>query len=515
MSTTLWHRFQTTATARGAAVALLHGERSVTFAELLGLAGGWAKKLDLSPGDRVVVSGRNSIELAAAVPGIWAHGAIPVFVHAEAPDRHLFHALQQTTAAKALLDAARDLGDFAAGVAVLPMQAELSAHVTHQVPEQTGLAPGSIVYTSGSTGAPKGVVQAAQTLASGVDRVAAAIGFRPDDSILCPIPFAFDYGWGQLLSLLLAGLPLVLPEPRSAIGLCAAISAHRPTILAGVPAVFADLLAGIAPIREIDRSSIRLITNTGSRIPAPVREGLIELFPKAALSLNYGLTETYRSATLPLSMADSHPSSVGFALHGSRLSVLRSDGTEAAAGEEGEIVHHGAGAFLGYWGDPVRTAEVLRPDPLWPEKDVPDPQAAAPMAVFTGDLGHKDEDGLLYIHGRRDRQMKSMGVRVSPDEIEKLLLESQALREVAVVARPNDMLGDLIVAVLCLPVGADQATTLKNIKRHARETMSPYMQPRDYVVMKDLPRNHNGKVDYPGLVKLVITPATGQKVEHG
>lgn len=505
MAAPLWHRFLATAATGGGRAAILHGDRILSFAGLAALARSWARVLPAGPGDRVVVAGANGVELAAAVPGIWARGAIPVFVNADAPDSHLLHALRQTGAAALLADPGRAPP---AGVAMLPLQpgpgpAAPAAELRGQ-PEQDAQVPGSIVFTSGSTGLPKGVVQTAGTLASGVDRVAAVLGYRPQDSILCPIPFAFDYGWGQLLSLLLGGWPLVLPEPRGALGLCAAIARHRPTVLAGVPAVFADLLSGLAPIRDTDRSSVRLITNTGSRIPDPLRRALVETFPDATLSLNYGLTETYRSASLPVAMAASHPGSVGFALPGSALAVLRPDGTEAAAGETGEIVHRGAGVFAGYWGDPERTSQVRRPDPLWTG-----PADQAPPAVFTGDLGYRDAEGRLYIVGRRDRQMKSMGVRVSPDEVEGLLMASGLLREAAVVARPSDVLGDLIVAVVCLPDGCDTADALKALKRHARTAMSPYMQPRDWIVLEALPRNPNGKVDYPQLARMASGAADG------
>ena len=499
MSATLWKRFLAIAESRGGDIALRHGDRVLGFDGLIALASGWAGALPLRPGDRAVIAAPNSIELACVVPGIWACGAIPVFVNADAPDAHLRHAVNTTDAAVVLVAPGRTLPDLSAPV--LPLAVTAPDHLPDLPvpPKQDGRAPGSIVFTSGSTGAPKGVVQAADTLANGVDRVAATLGYRADDTLLCPIPFAFDYGWGQLLSLLLGGLPLVLPEPRGAIGLCNALAQHRPSVLAGVPAVFADLLSGLSPIRDTDRSSIRLITNTGSRIPDPVRDGLMRLFPQAAVSLNYGLTETYRSASLPPKMAQTHPASVGFALPGSTLIVLRSDGTEAAPGEEGEVIHCGEGVFLGYWNDPERTATVLRPDPLWSV-----PANPAPLVVFTGDLGHKDEVGLLYLHGRRDRQMKSMGVRVSPDEIEMQLLCSGAVRELAVVARPHDMLGDLIVAIVSLP-DTDPQAALKALKRHARETMSPYMQPRDYRVLPALPRNPNGKVDYPALTRLAAS----------
>ena len=514
MSASLWQRFLTTATARGGAVAILHGDRSADFAGLLAMAAGWAHRLAAMKGSRVVIAAANSVDLAAAVPGIWISGAIPVFVNADAPDSHLRHAVLQTEAGTVLVSPGRSFGETPARVIALQPgnwgdPRDLPQVPDQGEPDQDGWAPGSIVYTSGSTGAPKGVVQAAATLASGVDRVAATLGYQLTDSILCPIPFAFDYGWGQLLSLLLGGIPLVLPEPRTAAGICAALAAHRPTVLAGVPAVFADLLSGLAPIRETDRRSVRLITNTGSRIPDPVRRGLSELFPDAALSLNYGLTETYRSASLPLAEAAQCPASVGYALPGVVLTVLRPDGTDADGseaartqadvGEEGEIIHRGAGVFLGYWNDPERTAKVLRPDPLWAG-----PAHLAPMAVFTGDLGHKDAGGRLYIHGRRDRQMKSMGVRVSPDEVEQLLLASGLLREVAVVARSHDVVGDLIVAMVSLPEGpADHPAdlVLRALKRHARATLSPYMQPRDYVVLPALPRYPNGKVDYPALTR--------------
>jgi long-chain acyl-CoA synthetase len=496
VSATLWKRFLERAAGRGGDAALRHGDRMLGFDELIAVASGWAGALPLRPGDRAVIAAPNSIDLACAVPGIWACGAIPVFVNADAPDTHLRHAVQTTDAAVVLMAPGRAVPDLSAPV--LPLAA-MAPDALPAPPGQDGRAPGSIVFTSGSTGAPKGVVQAADTLARGVDRVGATLGYRADDTILCPIPFAFDYGWGQLLSLLLGGLPLVLPEPRGAMGLCDALARHRPSVLAGVPAVFADLLSGLAPIRDIDRSSIRLITNTGSRIPDPVRQDLVRLFPQAALSLNYGLTETYRSASLPQHMALTHPASVGHALPGSSLIVLRPDGTEAAPGEEGEVIHRGEGVFLGYWNDPDRTAKVLRPDPLWS-----DPASPAPLVVFTGDLGHKDAQGLLYLHGRRDRQMKSMGVRVSPDEVEMLLLSSGAAAEVAVVARPHDVLGDLIVAMVSLPEG-DPQSALKALKRHARETMSPYMQPRDYRVLARLPRNPNGKVDYPALTRLAAS----------
>lgn len=472
-----WDRFEAVADARGDAAAILHGEESCSFRALKATALARAGSLDVRPGDRVLVAAENSPDMAALIPGIWHRGAIPVLLFADAPEHHFAH-VRATTEPAAVFTAAEIAAPSAAAGATSP-----GPPVPRSADE-----PASILFTSGSTGLPKGVVQSAANLIDGAARMSRLFGYRPDDRILCPIPFAFDYGWGQLLSLLIEGIPLVMPRPRNAFGLCDALERHRPTILAGVPSVFGDLCSGLAPIRAVPRDSVRLITNTGSKIPRPVFDALLDLFPDAALSLNYGLTETYRTCSLPPELARERPDSVGFAVPGVSVEIRRGDGSLAVPEEEGEIVHRGSGTFLGYWNDPERTAQVLRPHP------------EGGVAVHTGDLGRIDADGLLYVHGRRDRQLKSMGVRVSPDEVEALLLESGLVAEAAVTALPHDVLGDMVVACILPPPGApDERTLLRSLKAHARSRMSVYMQPRQYVLVSELPRTRSGKVDYPTL----------------
>jgi acyl-CoA synthetase (AMP-forming)/AMP-acid ligase II len=154
------------------------------------------------------------------------------------------------------------------------------------VPLHTG-EPASIFFTSGSTGLPKGVTQSHQNLLWGAATVGACLGYRPDDRILCGIPWAFDYGWGQLLSTFVLGITQVIPSARTSIALCDAMAQHKPTVLPGVPALFGDLVRGVAPIRDTERGSIRLLTNTGSKIPPSLFPELLDVFPNAAVSLNY------------------------------------------------------------------------------------------------------------------------------------------------------------------------------------------------------------------------------------
>lgn len=498
MAADVWSRFSNVVAGRPGEPALITDEAVISFAELRCAALHAAHDLaaaGAARGERCVVWGDNSPELAVTLLGLQALGAIPALVNADAPPAHFAHAAIIADARLAVVDGPR-LGSAELDGAVLSIAQVGALGREASAPDCAapagGSEPASILFTSGSTGPPKGVCQSHENLLWGADAVAATVGLLQDDRILCAIPWAFDYGWGQLLSTVLRGAAQILPGSRNPFAICAAIEARRPTVLPAVPSLLASLTRGVSPIRDTDIGSIRLITNTGSRIPQSLFPEILEVFPQAAISLNYGLTETYRSASLPVELARSRPTSVGRAIPGVSLAVVREDGTEAAAGEEGEIVHRGSGVFLGYWGEPEKTALVRRPDPLWRGGG-----AAAPMAVFTGDLGWRDDEGLLYVRGRRDRQIKSMGVRVSPDEIEGLIHATDLVSEAAIVSRPHEMLGEMVVAVI-VPRRIGENPT-RALQASAKATMSPFMRPMEWNLVDALPRTPSGKVDYPAL----------------
>jgi acyl-coenzyme A synthetase/AMP-(fatty) acid ligase len=503
----VWSRFVEVAAERPDAPAFLTPDDVVSFARIERAAGHAAEALaaaGLGPGDRCVAWADNSLELAVSLLGILALGAIPTLVYADAPAGHFRHAAQTVGARLAIVDEALAASAELEGETLLvgtvgAVDREGAPRV--RPAKVHGREPASILFTSGSTGLPKGVCQSHENLLWGADAVAGALGLGADDRILSAIPWAFDYGWGQLLSTFLRGAAQVLPPSRNPFGLCSAIERSRPTVLPSVPSLAASLIRGVTPIRDTDLGSIRLVTNTGSKIPESLYAELLEAFPRAAVSLNYGLTETYRSASLPFDLARTHPASVGRPVAGAALVVLREDGSEAAPGETGEIVHRGCGVFLGYWGDAQRTAEVRRPDPLRPHAGV-----ETAMAVFTGDLGWRDDEGLLYVKGRRDRQIKSMGVRVSPDEVEQLICASGLVAEAAVLSRPHEMMGEMVVAVVA--PGHPGEGLVARLKACARASMSPFMRPMEWNLVEALPRTPNGKVDYPALRRLYAGEAT-------
>jgi acyl-coenzyme A synthetase/AMP-(fatty) acid ligase len=275
-------------------------------------------------------------------------------------------------------------------------------------------------------------------------------------------------------------------------GICTAIEAHRPTIFAGIPSLFAYLLRGVSPFRSTNVESIRVVTNTGGTIPGPILEDLLECFPHSRVFLNYGLTETYRTTYLDPALVRDHPTSIGRGIPGVAVCIVREDGSVAAPGEEGEIVHRGDYICMGYWNEPQATARVIRPDPL-----APPGVSMSPRAFFTGDNGVIDERGLLYFRGRRDHQLKSMGIRVSPSEVEAVLYHSALVKEVAVFGMKHDFLGDQVWAAV-VPSGSSDNVT-KALRDYAREAMSQHMAPTRYLVFQELPKTRTGKIDYVAL----------------
>ena len=269
--------------------------------------------------------------------------------------------------------------------------------------DPSGLAPSraitddiaTIIYTSGSTGLPKGIVITHRNLLDGIDSVSEYLGITEKDRLLGVLPLNFDYGLNQLTSAVKAGASIVLhhffvPGPMLKL-----IAEERITGLAAIPtiwaAVFNPKLTKLDKIlAEMDFSSLRYITNSGGKIPVPTVRRIRECFPSTDLFLMYGLTEAFRSTYLDPSEVDARPESMGKAIPGVQVEIVREDGTPCAAGETGELIHRGALIARGYWNNPSKTAEVYRPNPLLPKEN-----RFLETAVYSGDLVRKDEDGFV------------------------------------------------------------------------------------------------------------------------
>jgi acyl-CoA synthetase (AMP-forming)/AMP-acid ligase II len=226
---------------------------------------------------------------------------------------------------------------------------------------------------------------------------------------------------------------------------------------------------------------------------------LREIFPTAKPYLMYGLTEAFRSTYLDPAQVDTRPDSIGKAIPNAEVLILRPDGTPCDPGEHGEIVHRGALVAAGYWNDPERTAQRFRPIPTVDGMDA----RFGERAVWSGDVGYRDEEGFLYFVGRTDDMIKTSGYRVSPTEIEEVAYASGLVSEAVAFGVADERLGQQVILAV---TGASDATTLRKTLEH---DLPRYMIPQRIVLLPELPRSANGKFDR-GMLRQRLTVSAGR-----
>jgi acyl-CoA ligase (AMP-forming) (exosortase A-associated) len=477
---------------RGAAEAeaLVIGDECLPYAELEELVGRSASALlagGLKAGDRVATwMGKTRLAcimpLAAARAGLVHVPINPVLKHAQAAHILADSGARLLVANRARLESLEqgDLAD-ARAISLEDWKGDGDPLPPSSHDPQTLVA---LFYTSGSTGRPKGVMLSHANLWLGAISVAHYLGLQPDDRTLAVLPLAFDYGQNQLLSAWAAGACAIGFDyllPRDVVR---AVGRHDVTVLAGVPPLWLQLA-------EQDWSdagrTVRTLTNTGGHLPEPLVRRLRGLFPQAKLHLMYGLTEAFRSASLDPALADTHPDSVGTAIPFAELMIVRADGSEAAAGEEGELVHAGPLVSHGYWNDPERTAVRYKRAPRF--------SRLGGTAVWSGDTFVKGTDGLLRFRGRDDAMIKVSGNRISPTEIEEAALASGAVSDAAAFGVPDDRLGQAIVLVAVAKGRGGE----EQLRTYFRRELPPHMQPQRIAWKDRLPIGPNGKLDRTAL----------------
>ena len=355
-----------------------------------------------------------------------------------------------------------------------------------------GISPdlAAILYTSGSTGKPKGVMLSHANVMAGSTIVSTYLEISDRERILAVLPFSFDAGMNQLMTAFQQGGTIVLIKFVFAKEIIDALLAERVTGLAGVPTVWSLLANG--GILKHKFPELRYITNTGGVMPQAVLKILREALPATKIFLMYGLTEAFRSTYLPPEELDRRPTSMGKAIPDTEILVLNDRGERCQPGEPGELVHRGPTVSMGYWGNPEATNRVLKPNPLLPPE-----LGNCEKVCYSGDLVKMDEDGFLYYVGRRDTMIKSSGYRISPTEVEEVLFQTGKIRQAAVIGIPDEVLGQTIKAFIVAKDG--ERLECEAIQDFCAEKMPRHMVPKQFEVMKELPKTSSGKVDYPAL----------------
>lgn len=343
----------------------------------------------------------------------------------------------------------------------------------------------AILYTSGSTGHPKGVVLSHRNLLCGAQSVSEYLENDPEDKLLVVLPLSFDYGFSQLTTAFLVGATVVLMNYLLAQDVPTLVQQEKITGIAAVPSLWTQLMRVTWPAQ----TSLRYITNSGGAMHKATLTQLQTTFPSVKIFLMYGLTEAFRSTYLAPADVATHPDSIGKAIPGAEILVLDAEGKPCEPDVPGELVHRGAQVALGYWNDQEKTCERFRRLPHFVYG-----QVIEEMAVWSGDTVKVDKEGYFYFLGRRDDMIKVSGYRISPTEIEEVIEELDEVIEAAAIGVDDALFEQKIMLAVCVAEGS--SLSLESAKLHCLRRLPNYMQPSHIIFFQNrLPANSNGKID--------------------
>jgi len=438
----------------------------------------------IGPGERVGVMLPNVPEFAVVYYGVLRAGGVVVPMNPLLKEREVAFYLGDSGAqlvfawhgfAEAAEAGAREPGTDCLFVtpgefARLLSEVEPAAEPIDRAPDDTAV----ILYTSGTTGTPKGAELTHSNLTSNVATVVALHSFSERDVLLGALPLFHSFGQTCSMNATIASGATLSLIPRFDAGRALGIiERDGATVFQGVPTMYSALLHH--PEREsFNTSTLRVCVSGGASLPAEVLRGFEEAFGCTLLE-GYGLSETSPVASSNRPDRERRPGSVGVPIDGVQIRIVDENGAEVPIGARGEIVIRGPNVMKGYWGRPDATAETIRDG--W---------------FHTGDIGVMDEDGYFFIVDRLKDMIIRGGYNVYPREVEEVLYEHPAVREVAVVGVPDPELGEEVAAAVALKEGA--AADEDELRDFVKARVAPYKYPRLISFFPDLPKGPSGKI---------------------
>lgn len=487
---------------RPEAVYLMDGVREMTYGEAwrqVASIASWLSSHGISREDRVVMLTENRVETVLMFFAVAQIGAISVVLNPQTRPEGLRRILEQTEPKLGLLDSTTALlGPEFGPVPLVSAGGEIGTAFADLIAEDEpvrvpfpglDIDPAFLVFTSGSTGTPRGVILTHDN----VRFVAAAIQSRQQyieqDRVAVFLPLSFDYGLYQLFYTAIAGATLFLGRPEmTGPELPRILAAQKISVLPGVPTLFGGLIK-MQRYRPVPLPCLRVITNTGDHLPQSHISSLRELFPQVRLLPMYGLTECKRVSILQPHEIDAKPGSVGRPLDGTEVFAIDSSGRRLPPGEVGELCVRGRHLALGYWRAPEETAKRYK---FMGE--------GHSRVLLSGDQGCVDADGFVYFHGRSDFLIKHKGHRLNPAEV-----EDEACRMTGIVAagcikdEPRDL--------LCLFVSVSDAFLDEpKIIQALSLKLEPAKVPNRVFLLPEMPKTPNQKVDRKALRNLLSQP---------
>jgi long-chain acyl-CoA synthetase len=473
--------------------AVRHDELALTYADLDDLTSRVAGRLHglgVEPGDRVGVMLPNVAAFPVLYYGVLRAGGTVVPMNPLLKGREVEHYLGDSGARLvfAWTTAAAEAGAGAAAVgadvvtvdgATLEEVARWSARP--EVAERADDDTAVILYTSGTTGTPKGAELTHANLRRNAAVSARLFGLGPHDVLAGCLPLFHAFGQTCGLNAAVAsGAALTLVSRFSAAGALKVIERDKVTVFEGVPTMYVGMLAegrGVA-----DTSTLRVCVSGGAALPVDVLRGFEETFGAVILE-GYGLSETSPLATF--NRADRHkPGSIGLPIDGVELKLVDEAGAERPPGAVGEIAIRGHNVMKGYWRRPDATADAIRDG--W---------------FHTGDMARRDEDGFYFIVDRKKDMIIRGGYNVYPREIEEVLYEHPAVLHAAVIGIAHPQHGEEVAAAVALQAGA--AATAEELRDYVKARVAAYKYPRHVWIADQLPIGATGKI----LKREIVVPA--------
>jgi long-chain acyl-CoA synthetase len=457
-------------------------------------------------GDRVAIYMDNSWFCVVSIYATWLAGAVILLINPQTKRDKLGFILDDSGARVLLtdghiskeflpiLEGASMLagvicsGAFPAGLGIESLEEMIrDTPPLSELPATIALDLAALIYTSGSTGQPKGVMHTHQSMLFAAGSLIQYLRLDHDDTILCVLPLAFDYGLYQLLMSVQLGATLVLERSFTyPAQVFARMREFKVSVFPGVPTIFAMLLS--AHQREaLCFEGITRVTNTAAALADSSAARLRAIFPNALIYKMYGLTECKRVSYLEPEFVGTRPGSVGKAIPGTEAYLLNADGSDTPVGETGILHVRGPHVMLGYWNRPDLSAQMLLPGKLPGER-----------VLCTQDQFRMDGDGFLYFVGRSDEIIKTRGEKVSPVEVENAMLAIAGIREVAVVGVADELLGQAIRAYVVLE--SDALLSSGQIRAKCITCLENFMVPQQIVLCEDLPRTSSGKISKTALL---------------
>ena len=456
--------------------AIRFGDRALTYRELAGAVR--AVAAEIGSAERVAVFAQSTLETCVATVGALLAGVPLVPVNPKSGERELEHIMQDSAPDVILTAAGTELPG--ALRALRRLDVDAGAGGAASLPPEPGPeAPAVIVYTSGTTGPPKGAVLPRRAIASNLDALADAWAWTGDDVLAHGLPLFHVHGLilGVLGPLRLGGTVHHLGRFDSAA--MAAELAGPATMMFGVPTMYTRLAADAERDPTLARGVAEARVLVSGSAPLPASQHIrFERLTGQRIVERYGMSETLMNSAVRFD-GDRRPGTVGVPLRGVDIRLVDDDGAPIEGSDDetiGEIQVRGPNLFLEYRNCPDATAEAMRDG--W---------------FATGDMATRAQDGYLRIVGRRATDLiKSGGFKIGAGEIESALLEHPGVREAAVTGEPDDDLGERIVAWV-VPAD-DERPEADELSDHVARLLTPHKRPRAVRYLDELPRNAMGKV---------------------